>query len=113
MPSDTSTTPPSQASTPTSVGRSPLLQASFGSKSKEEILDQAHDNIKLLEVHFDQAKRLAAMMDRIKSHCGLEPGVENALMLVQRMTSILKLDRIVDVSFRRPRCRHGLCEESR
>ncbi|KAI8658758.1 hypothetical protein NCS55_01153600 [Fusarium keratoplasticum] len=76
--------------------RSPLLQASFGSKSKEEILDQAHDNIKLLEVHFDQVKRLAAMMDRIKSHCGLEPGVENALMLVQRMTSILKLDRIVD-----------------
>ncbi|UPK94642.1 hypothetical protein LCI18_005577 [Fusarium solani-melongenae] len=96
MPSDTSTTPPSQASTPTSAGRSPLLQASFGSKSKEEILDQAHDNIKILEVHLDQAKRLAAMVDRIHRHCGVEPGVENALMLVQRMTSILKLDRIVD-----------------
>ncbi|KAL6360625.1 hypothetical protein LRP88_06332 [Fusarium phalaenopsidis] len=36
------------------------------------------------------------MTDRIKIHCGLEPGVENALMLVQRTTSILKLDRIVD-----------------
>ncbi|EEU44845.1 uncharacterized protein NECHADRAFT_85002 [Fusarium vanettenii 77-13-4] len=96
MPSDTSTIPSFQASTPTSVGRLSSLQASFGSKSKEEILDQAHGHIKVLEVHLDKANRLAAIMKRIKDHCGLGLPFGKEPMLEAPSDFILKLNLSVD-----------------
>lgn len=95
MSSDTSTTP-SQASTPTHAIKCTVLRASIEKKSKEEILDEAHGNIKYLEVHVDQARRYVDMLDRLRIHTGHEPDVEQALMLAKQTTAILDLDRTVD-----------------
>ncbi|KAL2677115.1 hypothetical protein Neosp_010883 [[Neocosmospora] mangrovei] len=96
MPSDTSIIPSSQASTPTPVGRLSSLQASLGSKSKEEILDQAHDHIKVLEVQLDKANRLAAIMKRIKDYCGFGLPLKERPMLEETPDIILKLNLSVD-----------------
>ncbi|KAJ4322203.1 hypothetical protein N0V84_004916 [Fusarium piperis] len=87
---------PSQLLETIPIDKFPLMQASYRFKSKEKVLVQAYDAVKILELHVAKLKHLASIADRIRDHLGLEPDVENEAMKKRHASMILENDHSHD-----------------